>query len=292
MSIRRILEKPHPFIFNMYSVLIPSLITFLVLVILKPFEFGVFSVTQRLTWSLLFAAVVAGSVLACVLAVKGYFGKKVEETWTIIKEIYLILFVLVVISLVLYILFIMLNPGLDRFELFGLVVLRTLAISFFPILILVLYEQNHHQKLKRKQAERLNNELLKSNSSIPPKEPRAAMPEKVDLVAINDKVALRIDYINICFVKSEGNYVEVFYHHNQSLQKELIRNSLKAIEAQLSHINFFRCHNRFLVNLHHIRKVQGNARSIELILNHVEEKIPVSRGKSDTLLNLFQQQAW
>ncbi|WP_188443243.1 LytR/AlgR family response regulator transcription factor [Planktosalinus lacus] len=288
MKIQKILYKPHPFIFNRYSVLLPSMITFLILVILKPFEFDTFHTNQLILWSVFFAVFVGITVFFCVSVIKRYFLKTIEENWTVKKEILLILFVLTVISLVLFVLFLNLNPQADRFELFQLVVLRTVAISFFPVLILVLYEQSQHQKIKRRQAERLNQELLQRKSPSPQKKRNTTLPDKIVLVAENNKIALQVTPIDVCFIKSEGNYVEVFYYQNQKIQKELIRNSLKTIEEQVADFDFFRCHNRFLVSLHHIQKVEGNARNFELILENIEEKIPVSRSKSERLLQLLQ----
>lgn len=291
MKIQRILNKPHPFTFNQYSVLLPSFVTFLVLVILKPFEFDTFLTNQLILWSLFFAVIVGTTVFCCVAIVKRYFRKTIEEKWTVRNEVFLIFSVLVTISFVFYGLFLILSPQTSRLELFSLVVFRTLAISLFPVLILVLYEQNHHQKIKRRLAEQMNQELLKKQNSASKKTHNITYSAKMVLVAENDKVALQIAPMDLFFLKSEGNYVEVFYHQNQKVHKELIRNSLKAIESQLYDSIFFRCHNRFLVNLQHIQKVEGNARNLELVLDRIEEKIPVSRSKSEILLQLFQQKA-
>lgn len=289
MKIQRILKKPHPFIFNQYSVLLPSFITFLILVIFKPFEFGTFETNQLIILSVIFTVLVGLIVVLCVALIKRYFRKTIEENWTVLNEILLFLFILTVISLVIYVILLNLNHQANRFELFWIVVLRTLAISFFPILILVLYEQNHHQKIKRQQAERLNQELMKKKSSIPQKKSNPTLPAKIMLTAENKKIAVQIDPMDLFFVKSDGNYVEIFYQHKQGTRKELIRNSLKAIEKQLPATIFFRCHKSFVVNLQHILKVEGNARNLELILKNIEEKIPVSRGKSKTMLQLFQK---
>lgn len=289
MKIQSMLNKPHPFIFNRYSVLIPSFVTFLVLVILKPFEFDTFSSNQLILWSVSFAVFVGIAVFCCVAVIKSCFRKTIEENWTVKKEISLILFVLAVICFGIFALFLKFNAETNWFDLFSLIVVRTLAISFFPVLILVLYEQNHHQKIKRQQAELLNQELLKKQNSAALETYNVTYPEKTVLVAENGKVAMQIDPMDLLFVKSEGNYVEVFYHRNLKVHKELIRNSLKAIEEQLSASVFFRCHNRFLINFHHILKVEGNARNFELALVNLDVKIPVSRSKSEMLLQLFQQ---
>ncbi len=283
------LNKPHPFIFNAYSVLIPSAVTFLVLLILRPFEFSSFTEEELILWSAAFAVLVGVTILITVLIVKKKLQNTIEESWTVKKEISLILFVLAMICLVVFTFFLKLNTEANWFDLFSLVVVRTLAISFFPVLILVLYEQNHYQKIQRRKAEQLNRELLKNQNSISHGTQNIIHPTKTILIAENEKVALQIDPMNLFYVKSEGNYVEVFYQQNQKVHKELIRNSLKAIEEQLSVSDFFRCHNRFLVNLHHIQKVEGNARNFELVLENVDQKIPVSRGKSEMLIQLFQQ---
>lgn len=289
MKIQKVLNKPHPFIFNWFSIVLPSLITFLVLVILKPFEFDNMLTNQLIGWSTFFALIVGVTVFLCVSILKRFSRRTIEENWTVKNEIFLVLFVLAVISTLTFVLFLILNPQTNKFELFSLVVLRTLAISFFPILILVLYEQNYHQKIKRKQAERLSQQLQKNEASLAQKNVDLSLPEKIALKSENKKIALQIDPINLFFAKSEGNYVEVFYYQNQKVQKQLIRNSLKAIEEQLSISDFFRCHNRFLINLLHIQKVEGNARNFEIVLENIEEKIPVSRSKSDKLLQLFKQ---
>lgn len=291
MKVQNIFNKPHPFIFNRYSVLLPSFATFIVLVILKPFEFDTFQTSELIAWSSFFAFLVGVTVFTSVGVLKRFFRKTIEDNWSVAHEVLLFLFVLAVISLALFVLFLNLNPEANRLELFLLVVFRTLAISFFPVLILVLYEQNHHQGVKRRQAEKLNQELLKSKNSLMLKKTPTTSPSKIVLQAENEKVSLQIEPVDLFFIKSAGNYVEVFYSQNRDLRKELIRNSLKAIENQLPEEDFFRCHKRFLVNLQHIQKVDGNARSLELTLAGIEEKISVSRSKSDILLQLFQQKA-
>lgn len=289
MKIRTILNRPHPFIFNKYSVLLPSIITFLLLVIFKPFEFNTFSNSQLLLWSLLFASLAGAAVYCNVVIVKKTARKNLIDNWTIKNEVLLVLSVLFSISLIIYVLFLKLITDPDRFELFRLVVFRTLSISFFPVLVLVLYEQTVHQRIKTKQAEQLNRELLKKQNTAEANTHDMAFNQKIVLQAENEKVAIQLKPMDLLFIKSDGNYVEVFYNKNQSVQKELIRNSLKAIEENISSKDFFRCHNRFLINIHHIQKVEGNARNLELSVMNVDEKIPVSRSKSEKLLEFFER---
>ncbi len=291
MRIQSLLEKPHPFIFNLNSVLLPSGITFLVLFLLRPLDFDKIPTNQLIGWSAFISLLVAITILLSGVILKKFFRKTIEENWTVKKEILVYLIVLAMISIELFVFFLTLNPEADTLLLFRFVVLRTLTISFFPVLILVLYEQNHYQKLKRKQAERLNQELEKRRNTPLQEKSGYSLPPKIMLMGENQKAALHILPDDLYFVKSEGNYVEVFYQQNQKVHKELVRNSLKAIEEQLPPADFYRCHNRFLVNLRHIQKVKGNARNLDLVLEGIEEKVPVSRSKSESLLQLFQQKA-
>lgn len=265
MSIRRILNKPHPFIFNRYSILLPSLLTFLVLFLLKPFDFDKIPINQLFGWSAIFSLLVGITILCIGLILKRYFRKTIEENWTVKNEIFFFLLVLAMISVEIFVLFWKINPTADKFDLFQLVVIRTLTISFFPVLVLVLYEQSHHHKIKSRQAELLNHELQSAKNALTQERMSNTSPSKITLTGENLKAALQITPANLSFMRSEGNYVEVFYHQNQKVQKELVRNSLKSMEEQLSSGDFYRCHNRFLVNLRHIQKVEGNARNLDLV---------------------------
>lgn len=194
------LKNPHPFIFNHFSVVIPTCITFIVLLVLRPFEFAEFPTRQLITWSAIFATLVGATVFLSVSAVKKKFHQTIEKNWTVGKEIALVLFALTTISLMVFALFLMLNPQSNWVNLFGLVVIRTLAISVFPVLILVLFEQNHHQKIKRREAEKLNQELLKKQKVLHQETLAPIPPPKLILVAENQKVALQLPLIDLLFL--------------------------------------------------------------------------------------------
>lgn len=289
MKILNILNKPHPFIFDRYSVLLPSIITFLILVLLKPLEFDTFSIIQLIVWSLVFSAIIGITIFFCVSAVILLFGRPITEKWKVIDEISLFIFVLLMMALVIFLLFLVLNPNVNQVDLFSSIVLRVFTIGLFPVLILVLYEQNHYKKIKLSQIEHINQQLHTKKHVFTQNKHITSLTEKIVLLAENEKIVLKISPTNLYLVKSEGNYVEVFYKNNTKNQKLLIRNSMKAIEAQLSGQYFFRCHNRFLININFIQRIERNTRNIELVLENFDEKIPVSRSKHEILLKLFNK---
>jgi hypothetical protein len=286
MKLKGFLHRPHPFIFNRFSVLVPAVITFLVLVVFKPFGMFDYTVGQVFSWGSFFAFLVGIAIYSCVSLLQFVSGEGLKDRWTVKHEVLLIFVVLGVISLLLFAFFFFMNTEMNPVQLFVKVVLRTLVISFFPVLILVLYEQYHYQKRRTVQAEQLTKELLsqKKSNSLRGSTTDAA---KITLPGENNKVALQLSSSDVLFVRSDGNYLEVFYLKNAKVEKELIRNTLKSLEKELTPPDFFRCHNRFLIGLMHVQKVEGNARNLEISLANIKEKIPVSRTKSAELLKRF-----
>jgi len=292
MRLKNTFHQPHPFIFNRSSLFIPFLITFLVVLIFRPFELSNIEFPELIFWALVFGLIASSCVWAVVKVLQQYSSQALlEDQWTVGKEILLILTVLFSIMLVIFIILLMLNPDADYWKLLGFVLLRTFLISLFPVLILVLYEQYHYQKTSLQEAQQINQALQQEKESVKSKPVNQAKSDKIQLMAENNKLALRIEPIQLLFVRSEGNYVEVFYLRNQEVRKELIRAKLAFIEEQLPEKDFFRCHKSFLINLRHILKVEGNARNLELVIDHYAEKIPVSRSKSKALSALLDQLA-
>ena len=56
--------------------------------------------------------------------------------------------------------------------------------------------------------------------------------------------------------------------------------TLKAIEERINSDNFLRVHRSYLVNIHHIEKIQGCYEQLEMIKGH---SVPVSRRKKKEL---------
>ena len=105
---------------------------------------------------------------------------------------------------------------------------------------------------------------------------------KVQTVAIQTRQKsddFSLDPNGFLFAKAEGNYLEILVSQNGQVQKLLKRMTLKEFEAQLNapdHI--IRTHRSYLVNLHHVSDIKGNAQGYQLHLTYHPETIPVSRG--------------
>ncbi len=153
----------------------------------------------------------------------------------------------------------------------------TLAVGVFPLVFLVFF----NERIKYAQHHALSDEIMQEKT---PTITEATPESPITLTASNGKTVLEIAADRICYIKSEANYVEVFYRQEEALKKELIRNTLTAMETQLSVVSdFFRCHKSYLVNMQLVERVSGNAQGLKLHLSEVEQVIPVSRKHNDTL---------
>ncbi len=278
---------PHPFIFNTASIVVPGLLTFVVIIILAPFNFSNFSLHSRLIYALISASIVSSSVWWVVLGMRYIFPVWTKhESWTIGKEIMLFVLVVIVIAVSHFGLFLFQDSKETPILLFQQVVLRTVAISIFPIIGLVFFEQYNHRTKQLKRALVLNKAIREFHFQKE-NETNATKPEQ-DMVWFfgeNGKPVCQLDTKMIQFIKAEGNYIEVYYLNELSTsKKQLIRNKLSEAEKSLSQAYFWRVHRSYIANLNQVETVSGNARDLELAMKESAERVPVSRAMASKLL--------
>lgn len=277
-----IFKKPHPFIFNTFSVLVPSTITFLIIVLLAPSYFQDLDAVNRWIAAILTALFVALCIGVSVPLLRKLLPNTMnEDTWTVGKEMLLILFVVFIIIIGISTLLLILQDQED--SIFSLVLNTasiTMGISLFPIIITVLFEQYRHQKSQVRKAALLTKSLKTENQKLRTTTKKSTTNFETLLIkSDNQNIELKLAANDLIFLKSEGNYIEVYYQDSNEIKNTLIRNRMKSITTMLPNTIFLRCHKSFIVNGNHIIKVEGNARNLELKLRGVAEKIPVSRAK-------------
>ncbi|WP_299211544.1 LytTR family DNA-binding domain-containing protein [uncultured Aquimarina sp.] len=274
-------KKPHPFIFNAYSILIPSVITFLIIVVFAPFHFQEFGTPYRVISGLIVSVIVALVIVISVKTLKKLLPKVMSEhKWTIGKEFLLVLFVVIILILAISLTLFVLKPNTSFFSLILKTASITIALSIFPILISILFEQYKHQRIQLQKATALTKSLKSRNAKLFTNTKNEATSEQTVLIkSEKGEIELQLSPKDLVYVKSDGNYVEIFFWDSLQIQKKLIRNRLKNIETMLPSTIFFRSHNSFIVNGNYIIKIEGNARNLILHLKGIKETIPVSRAK-------------
>ncbi len=280
-------KLPHPFIFNTESIVVPGVLTFVVIFLLAPFNFSNFPVYSRLIHALISASIVSSSIWWVVLGMRYIFPVWTkQEAWTVGKEIVLFVLVVTVIAVSHFGLFLFQDSKETPTLLFQQAVLRTVAISIFPIIGLVLFEQYNHRTKQLKRALVLN-KAIRAFHFQKENETNATKPEQ-DLVwflGANGKPVCQLDTKKIQFIKAEGNYIEVYYLNELSIsKKQLIRNKLSEVEKSVSRPHFCRVHRSYIANLNQVETVSGNARDLGLAMKESAERIPVSRAMASKLL--------
>ncbi len=126
--------------------------------------------------------------------------------------------------------------------------------------ILVLQKQNKSYFLKLEE-----NEIIEEE-------------EKIEILSDNKSDRFQLLHNNIIAIKSADNYIQIYYLENKTLEKKLLRNTLRNIELQfIDHKSFIRCHRTSIINELYIDKLIRNYSGYHLQMSYLEESIPVSR---------------
>lgn len=90
-------------------------------------------------------------------------------------------------------------------------------------------------------------------------------------------VRFSISSDKILYFESADNYLIIYYLDSGNQKKQILRNSLKNIEALLKNSPMKRCHRSFMVNLQKIELVNYAKAKCQIKLSGADSFIPVSR---------------
>lgn len=108
----------------------------------------------------------------------------------------------------------------------------------------------------------------------------------------NEKIVLAIKYHQLLYVKSSGNYLDIFYLKGDTTTKEVVRLSLKELEEKIDHPDIIRTHRSYIVNKEHISSFKRTRKGYELIMQFVPKEIlPVSSGHKGRFEEILQLNA-
>ena len=106
--------------------------------------------------------------------------------------------------------------------------------------------------------------------------PQRSTSDFFTINTLNKKEQFQIKYEDFLFVKSSGNYIEIYYLHMANVKKHLIRKNLKDLEAE-NHLNpsLVRCHRSYFINTNNIDRINKLNHKVELSI--AGNTIPVSK---------------
>ena len=280
------LSKPFPFIeSNKFRIIIPllfGLFIYLFLILFQPFGIKDIDNSKQLIvigYGLITLLIMLVNFLGFPALFKAQFK---FEDWNILKELLFIIWNILIISICNWKYNLIVNDGtLLEHSLFSFVAI-TISVGIFPIVFLVFFtERNLYKK---------NNENAKILSSgIETYKKQVSKNNIVTISSDTQKDSFRGEISAIIYVASEGNYSQIFFRDNNSVEKKLIRVSMKNIEEQIEQFNtLVRCHRSYFVNIQNVKNVIGNARSSYINLHDIDFQVPVSRNFSRALLIRIQ----
>ncbi len=168
----------------------------------------------------------------------------------------------------------------------------TVMIGLFPIAAGVLWTEARLSRRYREGSEEVNAGMqqLGIQEEISVGETASAAPSAalVTIPSESGREDLTIPLSALLFIRSAGNYLEVFQAKGAQVDRQVVRGSLKRAEESLAgNPRLLRCHKSHLVNLDRVARVSGNAQGFQLHLDHGEEVVPVSRRLNDQLGELL-----
>jgi len=144
---------------------------------------------------------------------------------------------------------------------------QVLLIATIPVLFLLLYQRAKQNEQYRRSSRTLSETL----------EQQTETTATFRLKDETNKTVLSLSLNELLYLESADNYVAVHHLQQDELQRDLLRHSLKGIEAQLEGMPVVRCHRSYIVNLTQTVKLSGNAQGMQLQLKQGDQTIPVSR---------------
>ena len=162
-----------------------------------------------------------------------------------------------------------------------------IAINCFTTIVIHVYWRSVYKKryiIKQlEEAQLLNGMLQERQRHYTKEEPQpqsAPTADNDDVVCISGatKESLEVRPSDVVFATSEGNYVRVHYINNGNEHNMLIRTSMKNVADLLCRQSYImQCHRAFIVNLHHVEKVESRNSGIALVMQYGEETVLVSK---------------
>lgn len=117
-------------------------------------------------------------------------------------------------------------------------------------------------------------------------------PDENSLIRFYDeykKLRLVIAREAVIFIRSEENYVHIYYMDQEKNKKFTLRSSMKALEETLTKRGLVRCHRSYFINPAYIKIVHKNSAGIIVAeLNQPNcDTIPISRKYQDAITKLI-----
>ena len=141
-------------------------------------------------------------------------------------------------------------------------------------------QQEAERRAKAAEAARILEASRPVETAQEPQEPdiMPLPPSTVTLAGTtSESVTLKIS--DLLYIEAVGNYVKIYQHVDGQVRNDMLRATSKQMEEDLqAYPMIVRCHRAFLVNLQQVEQIVSKAGSMQLLIKHCDESLPVSRS--------------
>lgn len=124
----------------------------------------------------------------------------------------------------------------------------------------------------------INQQLELEQKHLRSRLPKDNVTDKIVLHG-DSRDSLVVNPLDIVYVESIANYLNIVYFNDADLCNKRLRSSLRDVMEALEEYPFMvRTHRAFLVNIHFITEVSGNSAGMKASLFSCDKVIPVSRS--------------
>ena len=161
--------------------------------------------------------------------------------------------------------------------------LETLAIIAFLSFAIGLYWRfkfrSRYLAAELEETRQMNEQLKKTqNALVKGDAPQEASDTQVVLSGTTNE-SVSLDITNLLYIEAVGNYVKVCQLLDGNVKTDMLRATSKQMEENLqAYPLIVRCHRAFLVNLGQVEQIVSNSRTMQLVMKHSHDAIPVSRS--------------
>lgn len=146
---------------------------------------------------------------------------------------------------------------------------KFILIAIIPVSVLITINQDRLLRTNLRIAESLNKKLSETGKL------------NDELITFNSEYkndSLILKSSALLLIRSANNYIEVFYLENGETKKQMIRCSISNTEKTLKDFSFIlRCHRKYIVNVNHIVKIEGNSQGYNIALEGLDFPVMVSQ---------------
>jgi len=161
--------------------------------------------------------------------------------------------------------------------------LETLAIIAFLSFAIGLYWRfkfrSRYLAAELEETRQLNEQLKKTQNALVKGDATQEASDTQVVLSGTTNESVSLDITNLLYIEAVGNYVKVCQLLDGNVKTDMLRATSKQMEENLqAYPLIVRCHRAFLVNLGQVEQIVSNSRTMQLVMKHSHDAIPVSRS--------------